>query len=378
MMLDEKDLNITIISKPGLSVASISFKRDNFEIAGYDMYSKKKVDIDSLVDIIQNGTCVLVRVDDILSNFDMFNFWLKVADLLLKKGVAADKILICSELHVINKNIPDRIYSDMLIDRLILTNHFKTDSMEIRLYTLGVLTYIKWCGAYSLDYAHTMNLEMVKHYVFANSDCLLRQINESYGEAVEQSKQNEFFDNEVRALKMLKSAFKCGGCTDDIINFNSTVITALKILALDINSSAEGVVDDYTSKVANTMFGLLNNIESLEEAIPTVKMFPSMLNTGKKVLIPILNFNTKFMYSDVPYCKKIVAIRTMDIFKNYNAGEYNFDHLIKELYAMYNEGCYVKELSWVSSSFITLDEECNIDKSISLTFVGDIELRKFQ
>lgn len=71
MILDEKDLDITIISKPGLSVASLSFKRNNFEIPGYDTYSKKKVDFDDLVDAIQNGTCVLVRIDRILSNFDM-------------------------------------------------------------------------------------------------------------------------------------------------------------------------------------------------------------------------------------------------------------------------------------------------------------------
>lgn len=369
MILDEKDLSTTIISKPGLSVASISFQRDNFEIAGYDMYSKKKVDIDDLVDVIQNGTCVLVRVDRILSNFDMFNFWLKIVDLLLKKGVAAEKILICSALHILNKNTPERIYSDMLIDRLILTDYFETDSIEIRLYTLGVLTYIKWCWAWSLDYAHVMNLELLKHYVFANSDCLLHQVNTLYDVAVEHSKQNGFFDTEVNTFRMLKSVFKCGGCTEDIINFNSNLISALKILSLSINSSAEDAVDDYTNDVAYTMFRLLCNIDSIERAIPTMKMFPSMLNTGKKVLMPILTFNTQFMYSAIPYCKEVVTVRNMDIFKNYKAGEYDFDHLVKELYALYNEGCYVRELSWASSSFITLDKECDIDKSISSAFI---------
>ena len=369
MILDEKDLSTTIISKPGLSVASISFQRDNFEIAGYDVYSKKKVDIDDLVDVIQNGTCVLVRVDRILSNFDMFNFWLKIVDLLLKKGVAAEKILICSALHILNKNTPERIYSDMLIDRLILTDYFETDSIEIRLYTLGVLTYIKWCGAWSLDYAHVMNLELLKHYVFANSDCLLHQVNTLYDVAVEHSKQNGFFDTEVNTFRMLKSVFKCGGCTEDIINFNSNLISALKILALSINSSAEDAVDDYTNDAAYTMFRLLCGLDSIERAIPTMKMFPSMINTGKKVLMPILTFNTQFMYSDIPYCKKVVVVRNMDIFKNYNAGEYDFNHLIDELYTMYNAGCYVKELSWTSSSFVTLDKGCDIDKIISSTLV---------
>jgi len=198
---------------------------------------------------------------------------------------------------------------------------------------------------------------------------LVHQVNTLYDDAVEHSKQNGFFDTEVNTFRMLKSVFKCGGCTEDIINFNSNIISALKVLALNINSSVESTVDDYTSDVAYTMFRLLCNIDSIERAIPTMKMFPSMLSTGKKVLMPILNFNTRFMYSDIPYCKKVVAVRNMDIFKNYNAGEYNFDHLVKELYAMYNKGCYVKELSWTSSSFITLDKECNIDRSISLAFV---------
>lgn len=364
MILDEKDLDITIISKPGLSVASLSFKRDNFEIPGYDTYSKKKVDFDGLVDAIQNGKCVLVRIDRILSNFDMFNFWLKVVDLLLKKGVPADKIMVCNEISVLTQNYLVVAYNDNILDRLILTNHFETDSVEIRVYTLGVLTYIKWCGAYSLDNMHSMYLEIIKYYVFANADCLLKQVN-NYFDTVGDCTQKELFYNEISSMKLLKSVLKCGGCTHDIINFNY-VMSALKMLVFNIDSSVDSIADKYTKNVARKIFRLIHRLNSIEQVIPSIGMLKS--DTSKMVLAPVLSFYTSFMYSSMPYCREVVAIRRFDGYAN-NTREHDFNHIIDKLYTMYNAGCYVKEFSWTSSSFVTLDKDCDIDKIIGSTLV---------